>query len=759
MTDHDNVDVAMTRAGDPSPAQTASAAALPPSAPNPTPYGFWTFVPYSQVPGAHPRNPLAAASPGADPAAPAPVVAGIPQGLAVMLRHTAPWSANQLYSVVPTGTLSPVDEVEPAPEWYVVYRGRYVGVVDQYMQAHWAIRSVSNAAHKSYTTQAYALEAFNKVLAWGGVEVRPAADPIESFEHWTFVRMSSPVPPPSTFAKVVALVVRPENPHPLSNAQLEALIEALSYTDHLAVIELLGMGDLARGLAPLMPRLMAAAKAQLEQQDPADDNEIDALIRHFDLTSIDGPGTGPFVAPTPARRPAPPAPGPAPTTPVPPQSAPPPPAPAPSTPIRAPIRGPVYHLSSPQGEALSGNWLEAGHFAQSVPGGSATLVVKSPKARKPAFGAYCVFFGTRVGVFERWNEVQPLVAAPRTYQCGYASVEAARRALDYARAHGWTAESAVVNTPSPVPSSYQANPLNAPPRASRRWYVVTCGVNPGIYSSGLECHINVAGVSGALYQSFSEQSEAEEAFAAEQAKGSVVSRARYSLRVVLCVSMNMCDVFPSSDCAMTNSFKRHDELVEVVLGIAFCNVSDAFSRVQRWTLWSQTFYRFFRSVSRTLHIHNLSVNDRKQMFALLLTPHEPQNASLRLGRPKSRKLMSFEKGNLMPRSVGPVARLLFSSLHGDRKPPTQQRRRRRPTTTTPTHRDEVNAKARERMRRRREQLKNAPTEVQEDYRSRSREYNATYRSAHFSRVAIKARIRALKAARRERIAEAAARLQ
>ncbi|KAJ7032394.1 hypothetical protein C8F04DRAFT_1185037 [Mycena alexandri] len=233
MTEHDNVDVAMARAGDPSPAQTEPEPALPRSAPSShrgqrprhmvfmclkctsvahapqrgrtkenkgtkyfflcasrlrcmcdacafkahdvhvpgslptvsTPHGFYTFVPYSQVPLA-----LAAATPGAD-IGPAPIVAGIPQGLAVMLRHTAPWSANVLYSVVPSGTLTPVDEVEPAPEWYVVYRGRFVGVMDQYMQAHWAIRSVSNAAHKTYATQAFALEAFNKVLSWGGVEV------------------------------------------------------------------------------------------------------------------------------------------------------------------------------------------------------------------------------------------------------------------------------------------------------------------------------------------------------------------------------------------------------------------------------------------------------------------------------------------------------------------------------------------------------------------------------------------------------------
>ncbi|KAJ7018029.1 hypothetical protein C8F04DRAFT_1199631 [Mycena alexandri] len=326
---------------------------------------------------------------------------------------------------------------------------------------------------------------------------------------------SSVSPPPSTLARIIALLLRPQNPHPLSNAQLEALIEAISYTDHLAVIELLGMADLARGLAPLMPRIMAAAKAQLQQTDPADDDEIDTLIRHLDLASLDSPGSGPVVPRTPARRPAPPPPNSPPLAP-----------PAPSTPTRAPSHGPVYRLSSPAGDRVAHNWLDAGHFSQSVPGGSATRVVKSPKSRKPAAAAYCVFFGTRVGVFKDWAEVKLLVAAPRTYQCGYASVEAAQQALDYARAQGWTADSAVLKTPSPLPSSYRANPLNAPPRTSRQWYVVTCGVNPGIYSSGLECHLNVAGVRGALHQSFSDQDKAEEVFAEQQNKGNLLSRAR-----------------------------------------------------------------------------------------------------------------------------------------------------------------------------------------------------------------------------------------
>ncbi|KAJ7032396.1 hypothetical protein C8F04DRAFT_1185039 [Mycena alexandri] len=62
----------------------------------------------------------------------------------------------------------------------------------------------------------------------------------------------------------------------------------------------------------------------------------------------------------------------------------------------------------------------------------------------------------------------------------------------------------------------------------------------------------------------------------------------------------------------------------------------------------------------------------------------------------------------------------------------RQRQREAAARYRLAHRDKVNAKARERMRRRREQLKNAPMEVQEDYRSRSRDYNATYRSAYVS---------------------------
>ncbi|KAJ7164855.1 hypothetical protein C8R43DRAFT_1122734 [Mycena crocata] len=168
-------------------------------------HGYYTFVPFAtasdagvptpepkDITPAHPDNVGVTTPPGlTDPAAIAAVAAanaarsampqrppgyvhvvtGIPPGLAALLRSTGPWTANVLYSVPPTGPLNPVDEIVPAPEWYCVTRGRFVGVFDQYAQAHWAIRGVSNAVQKSYSSQAFALSAFNKVVQWGGVEV------------------------------------------------------------------------------------------------------------------------------------------------------------------------------------------------------------------------------------------------------------------------------------------------------------------------------------------------------------------------------------------------------------------------------------------------------------------------------------------------------------------------------------------------------------------------------------------------------------
>ncbi|KAJ7149520.1 hypothetical protein C8R43DRAFT_1128515 [Mycena crocata] len=151
-----------------------------------TPYGYYTFVPYP-VPTTASGPPLTDMDPAAVAAMAAAnamilsrpihppgyihVVTGIPPGLAKLVRSKGPWTANVIYSVAPDGDLAPIEEITPAPEWYCVIRGHFVGIFNQYAKAQCAIRGVSNAAHKQYPTQAFALEAFNDVAGWGGIEV------------------------------------------------------------------------------------------------------------------------------------------------------------------------------------------------------------------------------------------------------------------------------------------------------------------------------------------------------------------------------------------------------------------------------------------------------------------------------------------------------------------------------------------------------------------------------------------------------------
>ncbi|KAJ7447993.1 hypothetical protein FB451DRAFT_1375469 [Mycena latifolia] len=117
---------------------------------------------------------------------------------------------------------------------------------------------------------------------------------------------------------------------------------------------------------------------------------------------------------------------------------------------------------------------------------------------KPKPLAYVVFFGHEVDVFCDWSRVKDRIASYHgPYQCGFPSVQAAKAALAYARSQGWTADSMLtqVEPPLPLPSLYEPNTLNS--GSVRQWYVVSSGIHPGIYSSGmpthsLECHLNIA---------------------------------------------------------------------------------------------------------------------------------------------------------------------------------------------------------------------------------------------------------------------------
>ncbi|KAJ6518338.1 hypothetical protein C8R47DRAFT_1205394 [Mycena vitilis] len=115
--------------------------------------------------------PAAATSP---PAAPAPrnPGAGLPAPLVALLRdETGPFLANEVFSATPPEPLTAIEEEVAAPEWYAITRGRFVGVVDQFALSAVAISGVAHGARKSYTTQGLALDAFNRALEWGGVQV------------------------------------------------------------------------------------------------------------------------------------------------------------------------------------------------------------------------------------------------------------------------------------------------------------------------------------------------------------------------------------------------------------------------------------------------------------------------------------------------------------------------------------------------------------------------------------------------------------
>ncbi|KAJ7062446.1 hypothetical protein B0H15DRAFT_958790 [Mycena belliarum] len=300
-------------------------------------------------------------------------------------------------------------------------------------------------------------------------------------------------------------LLSPSNPNPLSPDALDALTADLSLADLQAVVELLGLGDLARLSAPLIPRVMAAAQARVASTPAADDDEIDNLIRHLDLTSLE------FSLPDPSISQRAPAPAPVPRA----QRAAaaaaarsPPTTPSRSTAARV---SSVYSVSSPTRSGSTNGWLEAGAATQGVPGASVRTVIRSPKPSKPSPAAYAVYFGHQVGVFQAWSQVQPLIKNFRgAFQCGYPSVEAAERAIVYARSKGWTADSTDLAPPLPIPSSYAPNPLNA----NSEWFVVSRGLHPGIYSSGLECHLNVVCLKGSLYESFTSLEAAEHAFSA-----------------------------------------------------------------------------------------------------------------------------------------------------------------------------------------------------------------------------------------------------
>ncbi|KAJ6455639.1 hypothetical protein C8R47DRAFT_1228136 [Mycena vitilis] len=302
-------------------------------------------------------------------------------------------------------------------------------------------------------------------------------------------------------AEIAALIGPDNHPHPLSAAELESLMAPLTDEQLEEVLNLLGLDSLARQFPPALLKLMRVAKHVASARPPEYDDEIDTITRNFDLVGFASalgidrePATPPPSSPEP------------PQTPVRLRVA----QSAPSTPNTA-AAGRSYIVNSPAKAGRTISWLEAGALTQGIRGASVHGTGSRRRGRKKS-GAYVVFYGGTIAVFDSWDQVQPAITGHGVaIHSGFPSIPAAHAALEYARSKGWTGDS----TPppaSPSPSTtYAENPLNA--GSEGLWYVVCRGVQPGVYRSHLECSLNITGVKGNLFASFETLEEAETAFA------------------------------------------------------------------------------------------------------------------------------------------------------------------------------------------------------------------------------------------------------
>ncbi|KAJ6447461.1 hypothetical protein C8R47DRAFT_1231422 [Mycena vitilis] len=284
------------------------------------------------------------------------------------------------------------------------------------------------------------------------------------------------MPPPAlahdlTPAEIAALIGPDNHPHPLSAAELESLMAPLTDEQLEEVLNLLGLDSLARQFPPALLKLMRVAKHVASARPPEYDDEIDTITRNFDLVGF--ASVGPIYANTAAA-------------------------------------GRSYIVNSPAKAGRTISWLEAGALTQGIRGASVHGTGSRRRGRKKS-GAYVVFYGGTIAVFDSWDQVQPAITGHGVaIHSGFPSIPAAHAALEYARSKGWTGDS----TPppaSPSPSTtYAENPLNA--GSEGLWYVVCRGVQPGVYRSHLECSLNITGVKGNLFASFETLEEAETAF-------------------------------------------------------------------------------------------------------------------------------------------------------------------------------------------------------------------------------------------------------
>ncbi|KAJ6619638.1 hypothetical protein B0H10DRAFT_2216701 [Mycena sp. CBHHK59/15] len=292
------------------------------------------------------------------------------------------------------------------------------------------------------------------------------------------------------------------------SSELDRLTANLTERQVEELVDRMGLTELTRQLPPVLRKLVLAAQ-RLARDNPPIPVRVFLSVLIYATDHPSSPPTPPPASPEP------------PTTPVRPRA-------ARSTPTTPQTSG--YIVSSPSKVGVTATWFEAGALTQGVPGSSVRGQGKTRLRRKSPAGAYTVFYGGEVGVFEKWDDVQRSISGHDVaIHASFPSIATADAALEFARSKGWTADSTPPSTatvsPLPLPSSYDDNPLNLTSTASL-WYAICRGVVPGVYRSWLECGLNTIGVKGNLCSSFASREAAETAFTQASKNGWVSALSR-----------------------------------------------------------------------------------------------------------------------------------------------------------------------------------------------------------------------------------------
>ncbi|KAJ7479678.1 hypothetical protein FB451DRAFT_1395245 [Mycena latifolia] len=180
---------------------------------------------------------------------------------------------------------------------------------------------------------------------------------------------------------------------------------------------------------------------------------------------------------------------------------------------------PLYRYQSPTQSGYTSHWDEAAQATQDIPGGSPQHLTPRKNSRaQHKRAAYVVFFGCIPGIYFHCplrDDVKPNVLGVHgsLYQ-GYMSQESAQAAYEYACHRSWTRvcglsprspslqQAPMPALPSPVSTFNAPNPLHFN-GDDGRWYVVYCGITPGVYQSSLEYSLNTVRLSCMVYDSWS----------------------------------------------------------------------------------------------------------------------------------------------------------------------------------------------------------------------------------------------------------------